>query len=468
MPADIADAAYRCASAVFGAGREVTTEVAVVALQRGGRSRSAVLGHVRAATLARVTEAATAELDAPPPADLGGLASALAATRPALERLIVALDTESGLDRGGFARAIGLPPTEASARAASVASDWQRVLDPVLLAHLGSGGCEGLAGVLATSGVDAGTEPGWDDERPSLRTLVEAGPGVADHVAGCDQCRDRTRAMVSVRSLLSQPTTEEAPAAVRAAASSSSRVRRPVPPPPLEPAGRRHRVTRAAIGAAAVVALVGAGVIIGANLRRSGDGRVEALTHVPRAGSALSVQPGRVAGATLAPVELRNVSRHRVEWSTEADQRWLSSSPSSGKLAAGATVALRIVLAREAPEGDVRGSLRVSGGDGSAAVIRVTTSVEHPPDVAATANGCDVAATVEDESDVQTVELHVLPVRHPAGAAGVTLAMSPAGDGFGGHLPNAAEATIWWVKAVDARGNAGRTAEATLGPNTCP
>src|SRR4051794_32789727 len=236
MP-DLADHAYAHTRSVLGDG-EAASDAAAVAVRRGGRARWAGLGPGRAEALARAAEASGPDLDGDAPAELTELAAVLAATRPPLERAIVDLDTRHALDRGGFARALGLPVGPAGARAAAVYLDWQRALDPVLLAHLGPGDCDGLAAVLGAapgSDADADVDGGDDDagdrdpsatdplprslrgsggpadptahetparEPRALRELLQLGPIVADHVAGCGRCSDRVRAMVSVRTLL--------------------------------------------------------------------------------------------------------------------------------------------------------------------------------------------------------------------------------------------------------------------------
>src|SRR5688500_15528146 len=105
--ADLADHAYAHTRAVLGSGAPAV-EAAAVAVRRGGRARWAVLAHGRAEALARADEALGPELDAGVPDDLGELAAALAATRPPVERAIVDLDARHDLDRGSFARALGI------------------------------------------------------------------------------------------------------------------------------------------------------------------------------------------------------------------------------------------------------------------------------------------------------------------------------------------------------------------------
>jgi hypothetical protein len=468
--ADLADSAYAHACALLGPG-EAAMGAALIAVRRGGRSRSAVLGHARHEGLSRAAEAVPTDLDAAAPDDLTDLAAALASTRPPIERAIVDLDTRHDLDRGGLARAIGLSPAGAAARAAAVYLEWQRALDPVVLARLGAGECEGLAAVLSTEQVDAGGAEAGDDATPgtpypSLRTLLTAGAGVADHVEGCALCRDRLRSMVSVRTLLGQRPLEEAPAAVRALASQT-RLRRPTPPPPLvpEPPARRWIRNVATAAAAIVFAVALAGVLAA---RRNDDGtRIEALTRVPLAGSSLVAEPAVLEYSKPTPVQLANRSSKEVHWTAAADVPWLTISPPSGALGPGDSIAVRIAAGPGAPEGDVRASVHLTGTDGSTTVVRVETSVEHPPDVAVAVAGCVVTATVEDESGLGPVDLHWLD-RTTGRPAERLQRLTETDAGFTGTLANSAVATTWWVTAEDARGNHTRTPDDVLPPNACP
>lgn len=450
-------------------GGAAAEEVAAAAVRRGGRSRWAVLGHARDGVLACAADHAPApDLDAPAPDDLTDLAAALAATRPAIERVIVDLESRHDLDLGGFARALGLPVAHAGARAAAVSAAWQHQLDPVVLARLGAGGCEALAVILPV-------EEHVDDdavERPeptvvTLRELIDLGPAVADHAAGCEACGDRLRSMVSVRTLLAQrPVHGVAPATVRAAAAPS-RLRRPTPPPPIEPEPLVRRWLRPVATAAAAVLVAGTGGVIAAAVRGDDDGdrrQVEALTRVPDGGSALVVDPAAVEGTTPPPVVLANRSGRAVEWAATADVAWLQVVPADGALEPGGRTELRIGVTSAAPEGPARGAVRISATDGSATVVRLSTTVERPPEVAATATGCDISVTVEDEGEVRAVELHW--VEGPADERVVPL---PAGDaGYTGRLVNSPGATTWWVTASDARGNVARTPDENVPANTCP
>ena len=478
MP-DLADHAYAHAVAVLSPG-DAAVDVAVEAVRRGGRSRSAVLGHARHRALDIAADPVPTDLDLPAPLELTPLAVALAATRPPAERAVVDLGTRHGLDRRGLGRALGLAPARAVSRAAAVHLEWQRHLDPAVLAHLGPGECgplaDALAGAFATDGAGNDGAPVGDphpaagpeeQERPrTLAALVAAGQVVVEHSAGCTACRDRLRAMVSVRRLLAQRPLEPAPAAVRAAAAPARLLRFParhVPPPAVELADARATLARgAAVVVAAVVFAVAAGAVIG-NRHPQDQARVESLTRLPASGGTLQVEPASVEGVLPPPVELRNTSGHPATWTAEPDVAWLAVSPRAGRLEPGEAAPLRLTV-RGSPEGEVRAVVRISSSDGSATVVRVVATVEHPPDLAASARGCDVSATVEDEAEVPSVDLHWQMADGPE----VSAAMHRQADGFSGRLPHTPESLTWWVSAADARGNRSRTPAMSLPAASCP
>ena len=475
--AELADHAHAHACAVLGAG-DAAVEAAITAVRRGGRSRSAVLGHARACVLDRAgDESGGPDLDAPAPDDLTALAVALAATRPAIERVVVDLEGRHSLDRGAFARALGLPMAVAGARAAAVSAEWQHLLDPVVLAHLGSGGCDELAALLDRPLRSSVPDPSPNSQEDAvlgedatdvvtLRELMQLGPIVSDHAAGCESCGDRLRSMVSVRTLLAQrPVEGTAPAAVRAAAAPT-RLRLPTPPPPLEPERLTRRWMRpvAAVSAALLVAITGGVVAAAIQDDEPSRDQVDALTRVPTAGSVLVVSPPVLEGTTPPPVVLTNRSGAAIAWVAAADVTWLQIAPAQGTLEPGSETELRVGVTSAAPEGPARGAVRISGADGSAAVVRLSTTVERPPEVAATAAGCDISVTVEDEGEVRAVELH--SVEGEMAERVVALAVDDAG--YTGRLANGGTNITWWVTASDARGNVARTPDNNVAPNTCP
>ena len=363
---ELADLAYAHATAVLGPVFDATL-VAVTAVRRGGRSRTAVLGHARAEALLRDQDAPDLEVAAP--FDLTDLARMLATTRPAVERAIADLDTRYGLDRGAFGRALGLPASDAAARAASTFSTWQSELDPIVLAHLGPGTCPELAVILTEGRVwQSPPPPAQDGELaagtividtavPSFADLIAVGPAVADHAAGCEPCGDRLRSMVSIRDLLAQAPVARAPHEVKDA-SASHRLRRPAAAsPPLEP------TARASIRAPRLMAALAFGVlvmlVVGAIIRFGHTGttrqdRVAALTRTPSAGTGLAFQPTETQLPDPSSAILRNSSGETLTWRAAPDQPWMRVVPSTGRLKNGQSVALSLVVGRAAPEGNQR------------------------------------------------------------------------------------------------------------------
>ncbi|MGH9281676.1 MAG: hypothetical protein ACRD0S_01935, partial [Acidimicrobiales bacterium] len=109
----------------------------------------------------------------------------------------------------------------------------------------------------------------------------------------------------------------------------------------------------------------------------------------------------------------------------------------------------------EAPEGEVRASVRVSGDDGSAAAVTLGGTVERPPDLGATADGCRVTAVAEDESDV-ALTLHW---RWAGGEQTSSMVVDETGQ-----IAELPEGTplVWWVSARDGRGNQARTPDVAV------
>ncbi|MFP5376574.1 MAG: hypothetical protein ACLGIO_07325, partial [Acidimicrobiia bacterium] len=241
------------------------------------------------------------------------------------------------------------------------------------------------------------------------------------------------------------------------AVAGRSRFQPGMPPPPLT-GGRRRRGTGLLAGAAAVLAVAG---MAAAATRGGGDGAapgaLAGLARLPAAPGALELLPAELA-LPADHVSLLNVSGAEVAWEASADAPWLRVDPPRGRLGPGREQVLR--LSGSPPEGEVRTTVRVEGDDGSAAAATVTGTVEHPPDLGASARGCVVTAVVEDEAEV-ALSLHV---RDAAGTETRT-PMALAETAATGSLPPGRPLT-WWVSAVDGRGNQARTADVAV-PGGC-
>jgi hypothetical protein len=432
---------------------------ALDALSRSPRSVAVALGHAR--TVAVDAARQIGDASRPPgdtvPDGLLELAWLLAATRPAAERALVDLGVRHGLDRAGLSRALGSTPARAAAEVDAVVERWEHDLRPALLAFLGPGECDGLRSALGVA-----PEPAPDDDAggesepaaapaqppdPTLDALLAVAPAVADHVERCDACRDRVRAMASVRSLLAQVPVAFAPPSLQPTGGRRRSLPRDGETPP--PTHRRRRTLL--VSATVVVVLLGAAAAALAALG-DGDDRVAVLTRVP-ARNALAAVPDEVAPGQVFLLE-STVDR-TVRWRVRAGQPWLLAEPASGVLEPRRTTDVEVLLGDGAPEGDVRVDLTVTGHDGSAVLVRVRGTVEHPPTVAAAAEGCTVTAQVEDESEVASVELRW---RAPDGVDG-SRPMRAVNGGYRADVAAAGAPARWWVTAVDGRGNRARSPE---------
>jgi hypothetical protein len=434
---DLADQAYGHCFVVLG-GNEAAADAALTALRRAGRSRSSVLAHARYQALERAGAVASPPADTAAPDDLLDLAILLAATRPPAERAV--LDLRTRLDRAELGRALGLPAAAAADRADAIGDAWDRDLDPLLMARLGPGDCLLLAAVLADA----------DLAHPTLGELAAIGPAVAAHMADCELCTDRHRAMVSVRALLAQTEVPPAPDAVREAARRSRRMRPAPAPPAIDRRRRRPLLVVAAV--VATLALIGGVAATAAALtgtRNSRAGRVAKLVRVPT-NSQLALTVRRDT------VELTNRSGRPVHWTAASEARWLEVRPADGRLDAGQTALLITRIQKSSPEGALRTTVTVTGDDGSAAAAVYETTIERPPDLATLANGCVVSATVEDASGLNAVDLLWTD---RAGMHKLQMTVGPAG--YTAILPPATPLN-WWVTAQDTRGNQARTPETKL------
>ncbi|MGI8683897.1 MAG: hypothetical protein ACR2MO_02135 [Acidimicrobiales bacterium] len=421
---------------------EEATRLAVVAVRRGGRALGAVLGHARHQALAAVAAGRSAPVALGPDAGPAEVAWALAASRPPVELALVDLSGRYGLGRAALGLALRMTPSAAADRVAAVARSWDADLDPALLAWLGAGDCDGLAAVLAGRPTgDAGH-------------LLAVVGDVTAHTAGCPACADRQRAMASVRLLVAVTPLPEPPLQVTVAASGS-RLQPPVPPPPLQPGGRGRGLRRVGV-AVVVVALAGAMALVTTAGGDDGSRRESllALTRLPSEAGSLQLLPSEVAPADRE-VSLANRSGAAVAWEAAGDAPWLEVTPPSGRLEAGAQQVL--VLRGSPPEGDVRASVRVTGDDGSATMAAVAGTVEHPPDLGATADGCRVTADVEDEGDV-ILTLHWRVI----GTEATSSMSTPADAKSFASLPPAVAPLTWWVSALDGRGNQARTPDVVV------
>lgn len=485
---------YSHCEAVTGDAR-AGAAAAEAAFLHAGPWRATLWAHARHESLLRSPDPLDpAAVDVADGADVRDVARLLAATRPATERAV--LDLRTRVDRVGFARALGMAVAGAADRADALARDWDRTLDPALLAHLGPGGCDDLAALLGggdrrrAGADDAGADDGGDDVAPpaepartdalpdgpepadpaagsrlpaTVAELLARGQAVATHAAGCERCADRLRAMVSVRALALSGWAI-APAGVRAEARRS-RVRRPSGMPPgLDPAASTRRMLIPAAAAMVLVLLAAAiaGFVVVRDGGDTGRSRVDALTRRPAQGNILDVAASPLDDSQ-ATLRIENKGSREVRWRADPAAPWLSVAPTSGRVAPGQTAYAVVQVLPSSPEGLLRSSVTVTGNDGSVAAADLRWIVEREPELETSLAACAVRAAVVEDGQVRSVTLH-----WRNGAEGAT-EMSAAGDDvWTASLPPSEEPLAWWVTAVDDRGNTAHSGEQAATPTaTC-
>lgn len=450
MAGDPAELAYGHCLAVLGDPARAA-ETAAAALRRAGRSRGLVLAHARHQALLTAEETASADpatvrVDSSDPA---ALAAALAMTKPAVERSVLDIRHRTGTDRAALGRALCASPTVAALRAADIAEEWDRDLDPAMLAGLGPGDCTDLAALTAEEHLD------------TVSDLLAAAPTVALHAEVCEGCADRLRAMASVRTLFSRYP-EPIPDEVRVAGRVSRRRRPSAVPPPvfgLTGADRPRRAAPIAIACAAAAVVI---AVVATAWPRDDEGkRVEALTKLPSHASSLALGTPQSSG-TVARVPLNNATGEDLEWTAEVSVPWAEPRPGQGTIERNGTANVLVALLASAPEGDVRARLTVRGSDGSSAVTELTWTVERQPEIAAAVTGCDVKVSVVEDGELRALTLHWRDTaEHEA-----PLAEGP--EGYSAMLPPPRQTPItWWITATDERGNTARTADAAIQPGAC-
>jgi hypothetical protein len=185
-------------------------------------------------------------------------------------------------------------------------------------------------------------------------------------------------------------------------------------------------------------------------VNRGGSGRndrVRALTKVATSNALQVSQSSSGSNAALA-----NTSGHEVTWMAALPVDWLLVTPHSGRLAPGQTAHITTTVLPTAPEGTQAVTLTITGDDGSAAALRVEATVNHPPQVGATVDGCTVTATADDDDGIASVRLHWTD---PSGEQAIDLLKGPTG--YSAALPQRPTPITWWVVAADTKGNQART-----------
>jgi hypothetical protein len=450
MGGDPAELAFGHALAMLG-DPDVAADVAAAALRRAGRSRRLVLAHARyqAVTQAGSVEPVDIANLQTRVLDLPALAATLASTRPPEERAALDVRARTSGDLAALGEALGMRPTEANDKCNEIAELWERNLDPALLAFGGPGDCEDLARILDSGDTD------------SVAGLLDLAPAIRAHVQDHTECADRLRAMTPVRTFFSAATAE-VPPNVREVGRLSRRRRPAAEPPPLfltnTGSHRRAASPRRLVVAGVVLIVAGVGVWVAA--RDPAPSNVGSLTKLAKT-TALVLSPPNVNGG-VATIEVRNTTNKPVTFKATASEPWVKINASPAMIGARSALPITINVTDAAPEGQIRATVTITTDDGVTAAEEVDWTIERAPDLDASAVGCAVSVNVVEEGDLSSLVLHW---RDLAGEHAVDI--TSASDGYKAELAPDGQDLVYWVTAVDARGNQSRTADQVIAANAC-
>ncbi|MEY2417769.1 MAG: hypothetical protein QOG90_449 [Actinomycetota bacterium] len=446
MAGDPAELAFGHALAMLGEP-DAATDVATSALRRAGRARALVLAHARQQAVTRAADEEPIDVAnlQTKVLDLPALAATLASTRPPEERAALDVRARTGGDLAALGDGLGMRPTAAADKCNEIAEEWERALDPALLAFSGPGDCEGLGQILD------------DAHAETVADLLAVAPAVYAHAQDCTLCGDRLRAMSPVRSFFSGGTAE-VPDEVREVGHASRRRRPAADPPPLfemdAPRQRRWPVALAAVVAAALVASV---VVIAT--RDNGNDDVNALTKMP-VSNVLALDAPEVEG-NVARVHLRNPTDRAVSYRAATSAEWAAVAPRTGRIPAHDAAVLTVTALDSAPEGDVAATLTVTTSSGGAMSRDLAWSLEHAPDLDATAQGCEVDVHVVEQGQLTSLVLHWRDATEHA------TDIAQSADGYKAQLAPEGQPITWWVTAVDDRGNQAQTPDQIIQSGAC-
>lgn len=407
------------------------------------------------------------------------------------DRALLDLHLRQGLEGAELGEAMGVSASNAYVMVNRLKAQVDRSLGALLIARLGRDDCDELDTVLAD----------WDGTfSPLVRKRVSR------HVDDCDVCSKRRKKILSPWMLLAGVPMFTAPLTLRDRVVGDTQLVAYTTPTgePLTPAATLapRRRPRAAVTAAAAVVIILSGV---AALFWAGDDDaspkgdvVTAPTTLPaptadakvtttptptptptpsettKAPGALTVSTKSIAlgrSGSTSTITLTNTGGLPVDYRLTSSAAWLTASPSTGRVEAGASSRLAV----RADRGDVRegssvGTIGISWATGSAQV-KVSLVEERDPKVgqpSTEANpSCDdvaVSASVTDESRLSSV---VLRWSGPSGSGSAR--MSGSGSRWSAEMgPFRVGGNVTMrVTATDSRGNTA-SASRTVNVDPCP
>lgn len=447
MAGDPAELAFGHALAMLG-DPEAATDVATTALRRAGRARGSVLAHARHQAVTRAAEDEPVDIANIQTVvlDLPALAATLASTRPPEERAALDVRARTAGDLAALGDGLGMRPTAAADKCNEIADEWERSLDPALLAFSGPGDCEGLTAIL-------------DEAHPeTVADLLAVAPAVRAHAHDCTLCGDRLRAMSPVRAFFSGGRVD-VPDEVREVGHASRRRRPSAPPPPLfdVDAPRTRRRWPLLLAAAVLLALLATALTI--VTRGTDNDDVNALTRMPSQ-NALALGIADVSD-DVAHIHLRNPTDKAVSYRAATSAEWAAVTPRTGRIPAHDAALLTVRALDSAPEGAVTATLTITTSSGGAMSREIAWTLEHAPDLDATAQGCAVDVHVVEQGQLASLVLHWRD------SAEHTADIAQSADGYHAQLAAEAQPITWWVTAVDDRGNQAQTPDQIIQPGAC-
>lgn len=397
------------------------------------------------------------------------------------DRALLDLHLRQGLDGAELGEAMGVTASNAYVMLNRLRAQVDRSLGALLIARLGRDDCDDLDVLLAD----------WDGEfSPLVRKRV------ARHVDDCDVCSKRRKKIVSPWMLLASVPVFTAPLALRDRVVADTQLVAYTLPDgsPItgasDPSPRRWpKASIAAAAAVVVIAVTGATALLwpgddagpkedtAASATPSGPSAKPSPTDSPTTAAA----PGSITVSTTSislgrsksssSVTLTNSGGQSASYRLTTTTDWLSATPKTGSVDAGASLAIALHADRtKVREGVSVGNIFIAWGEGRAAV-QVSLDDEHGPTVGRPSTAANpscsvpVKVSVSDESGLASV---ILRWSGPGGSDSTR--MSRSGSHWAGEMGPFTTGGNVTMRAVatDGRGNETTGPEVRISVDPCP
>ena len=407
------------------------------------------------------------------------------------DRALLDLHLRQGLEGAELGEAMGVSASNAYVMVNRLKAQVDRSLGALLIARLGRDDCDELDGVLAD----------WDGTfSPLVRKRVSR------HVDDCEICSKRRKKILSPWMLLASVPLFAAPLTLRDRVVGDTQLVAYTTPTgePLTPVAtlaprRRPRAAVTAAAAAVVIVLSGVAALFWAgddDTAPKGDVvSTPTALPTPTADAKISTTPTptptptpsettKAPGALIvsttsislgrsgstSTVTLTNTGGLPVDFRLTSSTAWLSASPSTGRVEAGASSRLAVRADRgDVREGSSSGTIGISWATGNAQV-KVSLVEERDPKVgqpsataSRTCTSNPVQVSVSDESGLSSVVLRW----SGAGSGSKTMRPGSVWTADMGQFANGGSVTMR-VTATDKRGNTATGPSRTFNVDPCP